>query len=87
MKVEDAEWKPLMGRGRRPMESTKALRTLQVGDVKRVIHDDVVCNICLPNTPSPGCTLSQEIKRLRETGWELDYYHEQAHVLVIRRLK
>ena len=88
MKVEDAVLVPHGKRGS-PKESTVVLRALKVGDVKRIEHPDVACATVLYGTRigQGSCSLAQEISRLRKKGWELDYYHEQQYVLVVRRVK
>lgn len=88
MSTENVEWKPIIGSGGRiPSESSKSLRNLKIGDIKRITHDDVSCNIRSKGPYGPHCSLGQEIGRLRKLGWHLEYYHEKAHVLVIRRLE
>ena len=88
MRVEDAVWEPWRkpSRGSKPSESTLALRALQVGDVKRIVHDDVACN---PRREGRDghCSLSDSICRLRKQGWEIEYYHEAPHIMVVRRTK
>lgn len=80
--VENAKWeKKENSGGRKLSESVNALRQLQVGEVKRIIHDDIKCD--------RTCSLGAAICRLNNSrgGWELEYYHEAKHVLVVRRLK
>ena len=88
MRVEDAVWEPLRkpSRGNNPSESTLAVRTLQVGDVKRIVHDDVVCERAREGRGG-RCSLSAAICRLRKQGWEIEYYHEAPHIMVVRRTK
>jgi len=84
MRVEDTEWQPLSRRGI-ISDSVRELHKLRVGDVKRIVHDDVACGIV---KVGHTCTLAQAIVRLRrKRGWELDYYHEGKGVLVVRRIK
>ena len=88
MRVEDATWEPLRkpSRGSKPSESTLALRALQVGDVKRIVHDDVACNSRREGGDG-NCGLRDPIRQLRLQGWEIEYYHEAPQVLVVRRTK
>ena len=81
--VRNAVWRPLNGgrRGRGLSQSVVAVRNLKVGECKRINHDDLKCG-----TVSTNCSLRNEINRLRRSGWELEYYHEQQGVLVVRRL-
>ena len=80
MKAENTKWQPKgQRRGRMASKSALAIRALLIGDVKRIIHDDVMCK-------HSACSLPQEIRRLRKQGWNLEYYHEKVGVLVIRRL-
>ena len=92
MRVEDAEWNPMAFRwkraGRKASASRLALRDLQVGDVKRIFHDDLACTIANPLTAGQRqCSLFREIRNLKKVGWELEYYHEAPQVLVVRRTK
>ena len=83
MKVEDAKWNPA-NHGSRVSRSVLALRALEVGDVKRLVHNDVHC---VTKNGHSSCTLAQEIHRLRpKLNWKLDYYHESLGVLIIKRL-
>jgi hypothetical protein len=84
MRIENAEWKPS---GRRGVlsKSTEAMYALKVGDVKRIVHDDVACKTI---SGHGQCTLAQVVKRLRnKKGWKLDYYHEKRGILIVRRTK
>jgi hypothetical protein len=82
VKVEDAEWNMPKGRGGRMSDSTRALRDLKVGECKRITHDDVGC---LTANGHRNCSLAIEIKRLRASGWTIEYYHECDKVMVVRR--
>jgi len=83
LKVENAKWNPPAGKGHRPSRSVIALRSLAVGDVKRLSHHDVSCKSIKGHL---NCSLTQEIRRLRRrSNWEIQYYHEKPWVLVIRR--
>lgn len=76
MKVEDAMWGP---KHRRKSESTRAVQNLNVGDCKRIVHDDVKCDI-------RNCALNHVMVRLRKQGWKIESYHESHGVLVVKRL-
>jgi len=81
MEVEEAEWQRPPRRG--PSKSLEALQAMKVGDVKRIIHNDVCCR----QGDHPSCTLLQGMVRLRKKGWKLESYHEKPGVLVVRRLQ
>ena len=84
MRVENAKWEPLSKRGI-ISDSVRELYKLRVGDVKRIVHDDVACSIA---RVGHVCTVAQAIGRLRrKRGWGLDYYHEKRGILIVRRTK
>tara|TARA_R100000049_G_C1923658_1_gene68446 strand:+ start:615 stop:974 length:360 start_codon:yes stop_codon:yes gene_type:complete len=89
--ARNAVWRPLSGgrRGRGLSQSVIAVRNLKVGECKRIKHDDLKCGkVSTKNgeTTSSCCSLRNEINKLRRGGWDLEYYHEQQGVLVVRRL-
>lgn len=91
MKIENAHWNPCTYRtpGKTPSDSTKAIRALSVGDIKRIHHDDIKCTVCDSNKVHhrPQCSLSRAIITQRKKGWKLEYYHERPQVMVVRRIK
>jgi len=89
--VRNAVWRPLNGgrRGRGLSQSVVAVRNLKVGECKRINHDDLKCgrvNGRNGQSKYSCCSLRNEINRLRRGGFDLEYYHEQQGVLVVRRL-
>ena len=84
--IEDAEWKPPRHSrgGHAAAESTQLLRSVQVGETKRILHPDTHCRFKTGGAGS--CSLYQEVKRLRREGWDIQHYHEEDHMLVVRRL-
>lgn len=86
MKIENAVWAPKRaGTGRNPSPSTTAVRALKVGDVKRITHEELHCKL---EHYKANCSLGTAIINLRhQLGWELEYYHEAEHILVVRRTK
>lgn len=84
MKIENTEWKPPATKrhGRKASESCEALKSLKVGDIKRLEHTDISCKY-----PLKSCSLTSTIRRLRNNGMVLEYYHEAKNILVVRRLK
>lgn len=88
VRSENTEWNPLgHTRGRPLAESNGLLRSLEAGDVKRIYHPDLFCTIKEPGKAHGSCGLLQEARRLRKTGWEIEGYHEETHIAVIRRLR
>ena len=84
-RMEDAEWNPPVPK--LGSESTFLLRSLKVGEVKRIVHDDLKC-ILSPTGNVKSCSLLDRIKHLRDRKWwGIEYYHEAPHILVVRRLK
>lgn len=91
MKIENTHWNPgtYSTPGKTPSDSTKAVRKLVVGDIKRIYHDDIKCTVCNSNRLEDyaQCSLSRSISMQRKKGWRLEYYHERPNVMVIRRIK
>lgn len=85
--VEDAEWAPprkTRQSGPPVGESTEVLRSMQVGDVKRIRHPEMYCRY--RSFGGAMCSLYNEVKRLRIRGWDIEQYHEEDCVMVVRRL-
>ena len=85
MKVENARWlessyKLQHSRKKSVSESVKALKAMEVGDVKRIYHDDVACH-------KHGCTLVMTISRLKRQGIIYQQYHEATAVMVVKRIR
>jgi len=89
MKVKNAHWEPekFKQRGNHPSASTTAIENLEVGDIKRIVHDDLQCNYCTKEKNIHHCSLVHKIHIMRKLGWQLEYYHEKQYVLVVRRTK
>ena len=88
---ETVEWKPVKVVHSGLSESAKVILSLKPGDVKRIVHGDLKCEI--KTYPKGGrmmsaraCSLQPTIYKMRKQGWKLEYYHEADHVMVIRRL-
>lgn len=89
-KIEDVVWNPpLAARGRTQSDSRVLLETLNPGDVKRIHHPDLFCEHRNRNGRSLGyyCSLTVAISMLRKRGWKVKAYHEEVHVMVIRRIQ
>ena len=82
--TEDAEWSPTRGRGHSSL-SAQLLLGLEVGDVKRLYHEDVFCH----HTPKHSymCGLAKTRDRLKKQGHIFNIYHEKEHVAVVARIK
>ena len=89
MKVENARW----NKGKYKCEhyriqvsnSVKALREMQAGEVKRIIHDDVSCKDC-----GKICTIVANISRLKTQSWGrivYEYYHEATGIIIVKRVR
>jgi len=96
VKIETCEWNPTAFKvrvGVKPSQSVKNLKAMQVGEVKRIIHPDLKCQIKKYNkgngikSSNRQCALQSAIYDLKKKGWELEQYHEKDHIMVIRRLK
>ncbi len=91
-KTETVEWNPPKVVHSGLSKSALAITNLQPGDSKRIVHGDLKCQI-KPYTRNGKtisgrtCSLQPTIYKLRKKGWELEYYHEADHIMVIRRLK
>ena len=83
-KLEKAKWTGPR-RGRQCSESVKLLRSIKVGSVKRLTHDDVICKKGAGSRRV--CSLWQELHRLRKLGRDIEAYHVADHVAVFRRTK
>lgn len=85
---EDTNWNP-RGRGKHRSiansDSVQKLRSVQVGQTVRIAHPDVTCHSNFD--ASRTCSLKHELERLRHEGWKIDSYHEDDHIIVVRRLK
>jgi hypothetical protein len=79
-KIEDAPWNP-KHRGQDKSQSVLLLESLLPGDTKRLFHDDATCN-------GNQCGLSAAVHRLRkESDWQIQTYHEEPHIMIVRRAK
>lgn len=88
-KVETCEWNPPPLYRTPNKKSTQAIKDMNVGDVKRIVHPEVKCSIKTFKSGDTirSCTLSSILTKQRKLGWEIEYYHEADHVAVVRRLK
>lgn len=91
-KIEDATFDPPLvlsdGRGSRPSGSFTLLRSMKVGEVKRIVHEDLLCRVdSHPNHSNTySCSLISCINRQhRLKSWSTDQYHEAQHILIVRR--
>lgn len=84
--VQSVEWNPTCSRSR---PSTRVLLDLKVGEVKKIIHDDMTCRrVPDRNSTTYQCSLKGAMDRIRKaTGRLFEYYHEKEEVLVVRRIK
>ena len=83
--MEDATYlRPIRGRGH-SSKSAELLTQLQVGDVKRIFHNDVFCHH--PKSGTWYCGLSRTRDRLNKQGMAFHIYHEQEHVAIVARTK
>jgi hypothetical protein len=85
---EHVEWKPRgIGKHRSiaNSDSVQKLRSVQVGQVVKIVHPDVTCHSNFD--ASQTCSLKHELERLRQEGWVINSYHEDDHIIVMRRLK
>ena len=91
-KVETVEWNPPKVIHSGLSKSTLALMNMKVGETKRIVHGELKCQIKSyekngKTVSGRVCSLQPTIYRLRKKGWELEYYHESDHIMVIRRLQ
>lgn len=90
-KAEKAEWNPTYNLHAGLSKSARAVLSLKVGDILRIVHSDLECNLGAGSKTGPKqyrhCNLQPVIYKQRKAGWELEYYHERPHVAVVRRLK
>lgn len=87
-RIENAEWKPDKRQSRYRV-SLVLLRSMAIGETKRIFHDDLHCNVTTAkkNGNQPSCSLLGEIYRLRyKEGWLIESYHEADHVVVVTRI-
>lgn len=80
--VESTTWKPRKN-SRNASPCTQAIKDLQVGEVKRIVHDDMTCR---PYKGGLICSLIHHVTVARRRGWTVEYYHEKPYVMVVRRL-
>lgn len=81
---ELTEWSPPTGKGRRAGRDSSSLLLgkIEVGEVRRIYHDDCGCS----HSPDGWrCSLVAKISVLRSAGFNLEYYHEDEHIIVVRR--
>ena len=87
-KVEECEWHPVKIPHSRMSKSALALQGLKVGEVKRIVHPELICKVkTYSGNRGRACSLQPTIYKLRKGGWELDFYHEADHIIVVRRTK
>ena len=88
MKIENARWnenKYIANRPKRKQmsKSVKALMSMKVDQVKRIIHDDVACHEC----GKISCTLVSTISRLKRRRIIFQHYHEDTSVMFVKRVR
>ena len=85
-RIEDTKWDPpINAHGRLASESVKLLRSIQVGDVKRIFHEDVKCKH--EEKGGYSCSLNREIFRLKGKGLKYKSYDEKEHIIIVSRIK
>jgi len=83
--MEDTEWlRSTRGRGHSSKASLLLLE-LEIGDVKRIYHNDIFCHQA-PHNKCYYCGLSRTRDRLRKEGKIFNIYHEKEHVAVVARV-
>ena len=83
--LEDAEWLyRTRGRGHSSL-ARKLLLELNVGDVKRLNHEDVYCKH-REKYDGYECGILRNVYRLGKKGMEFHVYHEKEHVAIIARI-
>lgn len=82
----DTEWDPSNSTSKsRISTSSNILSAMKTGDVKKIVHRDMQCDI---GSGGEGhCSLSSTVDRLRKKGWKIEYYHEERNVAVYKRNK
>lgn len=86
--LEDAEWcsewtRATRGRGN-SSKSAELLLALEVGDVKRLYHEDIFCHHA-PRNNSYYCGLARKRDALKKQGINFSIHHEKEHVAIVWR--
>ena len=78
---QETDWEQPFRKLRIARQSVLALRSMKVGETKRINHSDIFCE-------GKQCAFRSWLSKLRkQRGWELESYHEQQYIIVVRRLK
>jgi hypothetical protein len=65
-------------------DTLKLVKGLKVGEIARVFHADIKCEVGIGKKKA-NCSLRQIILRMRQQGWNLDFYHESQNIAIIKR--
>jgi hypothetical protein len=86
-RIENAKWNPKNKHVAHPPSQTLSnLRNMQIGDCKRIVHDDIKCS--LNKTSSYNCSLVSFLAtESKKHDYKYEYYHEKKHVAVVKRIK
>ena len=87
--AEVAEWNPkdapLRWNAKQPKRSRtrSAIDALKVGDCIRLYHPDVACQ----NYGGSCSVMAIIATKRRDYGWEIEAYHEDRYIAVVRRTR
>lgn len=83
--LEDAEWASGRGQGHSSLGS-QLLKSLQVGEVKRLYHPDIYCHHRDNTTKTYYCGLCKARDNLKRKGITFRIYHEGEHIAIVARI-
>jgi len=84
----NAKWNPPFNRINPLTSKTRmSVIDMKIGDVKRILHDDLVCVMKHGRNKQLNCSLIGIISAIsKKYQRKFEYYHEKEHIAIVRRL-
>jgi hypothetical protein len=88
--IENAKWNPPIDRpkGKKTTISRQNLDSMEVGECKRIEHDDLACKQQRHSTSNYRCSLLSIIRLIHaKSKRTYQAYHEKEHIAVVKRIR